>query len=455
MNRQDQMLTDSVSRLLVRFSLPAIVALVVNALYNIVDSIFVGQGVGDLGLAGVTVCFPLVTVFIAFIMLIGMGATALVSIRLGEQQREAAETIVGNALVYFLILGLGLMVLGQLFLEDLLVLFGATPTVLPYAMDYMRIMLWGSVFLAVGSGMNNFIRAEGNPRTAMVTMLIGAATNIVLDYVFIFIFHWGIQGAAAATVLSYAVTSSWVLIYFFSGKSRISIKAKNLKLSAAVSGQIIKQGTPTFIVQITGSIQQLILNRKLAYHGGDLALAVIGVIMSITTFLVMPAMGIAQGAQPILGYNRGAQQYKRVKDTLLSAMIAATAIITIGFLVAKTWPAQLISLFNNNPDLLEMGTKSMAVYFKVMPLVGVQMLGASYFQAVGKAWQATLLALSRQVLIFIPLLLVLPYFWGLDGVWWSAPFSDLGAFLLTGTWLLLEIEQLKKQAQNTRRYSRA
>jgi putative MATE family efflux protein len=272
-------------------------------------------------------------------------------------------------------------------------------------------------------------------------------TNIALDYVFIFIFNWGIKGAAAATIISYAVTSSWVLYHFLAGKSHLRIKAANLKPSASVTGQIVRLGLPTFVVQVTSSIQQLILNRSLAHHGGDLALAVIGVIMSITTFLVMPAMGISQGAQPILGFNKGARQYERVKDTLNYALIAATAIILIGFVVAKTWPVQLISLFNKNPELIELGVKSMDIYFKLIPLVGVQMLGASYFQAVGKARQATILALSRQVLIFIPLLLILPYFWGLAGVWWSAPLSDLGAFLLTGGWLLVEARQLKKDAR--------
>ncbi len=446
MNKQNQMSTESVARLLLRFSLPAIVALLVNALYNIVDSIFVGRGVGDLGLAGVTVCFPLVTVFIAFIMLIGMGATSLISIKLGENKKQAAEKIMGNALLFFIILGLALTIFGLVFLEDILLLFGATANVLPYALEYMRIILAGSVFLAIGTGMNSFIRAEGQPKIAMVTMLIGAVTNIVLDYIFIFSFNWGIKGAAAATIISYAVTSSWVLYHFLAGKSQLRIKATHLKPNLAVTGQIIQLGMPTFVVQATGSIQQLILNRSLARYGGDLALAVIGVIMSITTFLVMPAMGISQGAQPILGFNKGARQYERVKDTLSYALLAATGIILVGFLVARTWPVQLISLFNNNPDLIELGVKSMDIYFKLIPLVGVQMLGASYFQAVGKAKQATILALSRQVLIFIPLLLILPYFWGLAGVWWSAPLSDLGAFILTGAWLLFEGSQLKKDA---------
>ncbi len=296
--------------------------------------------------------------------------------------------------------------------------------------------------MAIGTGMNNFIRAEGNPKTAMNTMLIGTITNIILDYVFIFVFKWGIKGAAAATIISYAVTSSWVLYYYLFGKSTIKIRMKLLKPKKAIIRQIIRLGIPTFVIQITSSIQQLILNRSLARYGGDMALAIVGIIMSITTFLIMPAMGIAQGAQPILGFNKGAEQYKRVKETLITAACSATTIIIAGYTVSRIWPAQLIGLFNKNPELIASGVYSMGIFFKFIPLVGVQMLGSSYFQAVGKAKQATILGLSRQVLIFIPLLIILPYYKGLDGVWWSAPLSDLGAFILTGAWLLFEIRQL-------------
>lgn len=444
MEQANQMSKESIPRLLLKFSLPAIIALLVNALYNIVDSIFVGQGVGELGLAGVTICFPIMTTYIACIMLIGMGATALISIRLGEDKQDEAEVIMGNALVFFVAIGVLLAVFGLMFLEKILILFGATPNVLPYSADYLRIILLGSVFLAIGTGMNNFIRAEGNPKIAMVTMLIGAITNITLDYLFIFIFNWGIKGAAAATVISYAVTSSWVLYYFLAEKGLLRIRKKSLRLRKTVTAQIIKLGIPTFVIQITGSIQQLILNRSLARYGGDLALAVIGVIMSITMFLVMPAMGIGQGAQPIFGFNKGAKQYARIKETLKLSVIAATSVITVGFIVAKLWPAQLIGLFNNQPELIDLGVHGMDIFFKLIPLVGVQMLGASYFQAVGKARQATILGLSRQIIIFIPLLLILPHFWGLEGVWWSAPLSDLGAFILTGAWLLLEVRQLNE-----------
>lgn len=444
MSKTNEMEFKSIPKLLFKFSLPAIIGLVVNALYNIIDSIFVGRGVGKEGLAGVTVCLPIVTIFMAFIMLIGMGATSLISIRLGEKKEKEAEKIVANALIMFLIIGITLTVFGLIFLEPILVFFGASPDILPYAKDYLRIILLGSTFLAIGTGMNNFIRAEGNPRMAMITMLIGTFINIILNYLFIFPFNWGIKGAALATIISYSVTSTWVLFYFLTGRSKVKIKKENLKLQKTIVKSIAIIGFPSFILQIGGSIQQTIFNKSLVKYGGDLSLAAIGIIMSIITLLIMPAMGINQGAQPIIGYNYGAKKYKRVKDTLKLSLISATVIISLGFIVSKVWPRQLISIFNENPDLINLGMHAMRINFMFIPLVGVQMISSGYFQAVGKPKQATILGLSRQVFIFIPALLILPRIWGLEGVWWSAPVSDVGAFIITGIWLWFEIKNLNR-----------
>lgn len=444
MGEFNEMESGKISSLLLKFSLPAIVGMLVNALYNVVDSAFVGRGVGDLALAGITVSLPIMTTFMACVMLIGMGATSLISIRMGERKEEDAEKIIGNALILFIIIGLVLTVLGLIFLEPILTLFGASPDVMPYSLDYMRVILLGSVFMAIGLGMNNFIRAEGNPKIAMNTMLIGAVTNIILDYIFIFIFNWGIKGAAFATILSYTVTSTWVLYHFLAGNSKLKIKVENLKLNKLMVKGILVVGFPTFAMQITGSVQHLILNRTLAHHGGDMALAAIGIIMSVSTLLVMPAMGISQGAQPIIGYNYGAKKYGRVKDTLKLAIVSATSIVTIGFLISVIWPAQLIGLFNENPELIALGTHAMGIFFKFLPLIGIQLMSANYFQAIGKPKQATILSLSRQVFIFIPLLVILPMRWGLEGIWWSSPMSDIAAFFVTGIWLWVEIRHLSK-----------
>lgn len=446
MSEFNQMETGKISGLLLKFSVPAIIGLMVNALYNIVDSIFIGRGVGNLGLAGVTICFPIMTTFMAVVMLVGMGATALISIRLGQKKEEEAETIIGNALFLFIVIGISLTILGLVFLEPILLFFGASPEVLPHAINYMQIILLGSIFMVVGSGMNNFIRAEGNPRVAMNTMLIGTVINIILDYLFIFIFQWGIAGAAAATVIAYSVTSIWVLYHFLSGNSKLKIRLKNFKLDRIVVMAILAIGFPSFILQVTGSIQHLILNRSLAHYGGDTALAAIGIIMSIVTLLVMPAMGISQGAQPIIGFNFGAKKIKRVKEALTLSIISATAIVTLGFVVSKIWPTQIIGLFTESTELIKLCSHAMEIFLKLLPLVGMQMISSSYFQAVGKPTQATLLGLSRQIFIFIPLLIILPHYWGLEGVWWSSPFSDLGAFILTGIWLAFELRHLNKSA---------
>lgn len=449
MENSKKMINESTWKLLLKFSLPAIIGLLVNALYNIIDSMFVGRGVGDLALAGVTVTFPIITTYMACIMMIGMGATSIISIKLGENKPEEAEKIMANAFVLFILMGLTLTFFGLFYLEPILIFFGASVDVLPYAADYTRIILIGSTFLALGTGMNNFIRAEGSPKVAMNTMLIGAFTNIILDYIFIFIFKWGIKGAALATVISYMVNTAWVMYHFISGNSTLNIKFENMRLRYSLVERIFIVGFPTFVLQVTASIQQLILNRKLAQYGGDTALAVIGIIMSITTFLVMPAMGISQGAQPIVGFNHGAKRYDRVKEVLTLSVISATSIVTVGFIVSKLFPYQLISLFNTNPELIEMGVYGMNIFFKFLPLVGMQMISASYFQAVGKPHQATLLSLSRQVIIFIPLLVILPKIYGLNGVWWSAPLSDIGAFILTGVWLWVEVRQLSKSVAVT------
>lgn len=444
MDKYEEMVNGSISGLLLKFSLPAIVGMLVHALYNVVDSIFVGRGVGELALAGITVSFPIVIILMACVMLIGMGATTLISIRLGEQKKGEAEQIVGNALALFFFIGLALTILGLIYIKPLLILFGASVNVLPYAVDYLRIILMGSVLMALGVGMNNFIRAEGNPKTAMYTMIIGSVTNVVLDYIFIFIFHWGIKGAAFATVISYGVTSTWVLYYFLSGKSLIKIRLKNLKPRASVVQGIAIIGFPAFAMQITSSVQNMILNRSLGYYGGDLALATIGILMSIATLLVMPVIGISQGAQPIIGFNYGARRIGRVIGTLKLAVIWATVIVTIGFLISRLWPTQMIMLFNRNPELVNMGTHAMFIFFIFFPLVGLQIISSGYFQAMGKPVQATILTLSRQIIIFIPLLLIVPRYWGLDGIWWAGAFSDIGAFLLTGIWLWFEVKHLNK-----------
>ena len=427
-----------------KFSIPAIVGMLVNALYNVVDRIFIGRGVGKLALTGVTVTFPIANIILAFGMLVGIGTAALISIKLGQQKKEEAEHILGNALTLIIISSIIVTGLGLLFLEPMLIKFGASSETLPYAKEYITIILIGVIFQNIGFGLNNTIRSEGNPRIAMYTMLIGGVLNTVLDPLFIFVFNMGTKGAAIATVISQAVNTLWVLYYFLGGKSVLKIHYKNLKLNFKVVMSIFAIGMSPFSMQIAASIVTIISNRSLVKYGGDLALGSMGIIMSIIMMVLMPIFGINQGCQPIIGYNYGAKKYHRVKHTLKLAILAATIITTTGFIIIQLFPVQFISIFNKDPELIAIGVHGIRVYLFMTPVIGFQIVSSNYFQAIGKAKISIFLGLSRQVIILIPLLFVLPRFFGLNGVWMSGPTSDALASILTAIFLLVEIKHLNK-----------
>ena len=436
----------SIPRLLLKFSVPAIVGMLVNALYNVVDRIFIGLGVGPLGIAGATVGFPIMIVQMAFGMLIGMGATALVSIRLGEKKKEEAERILGNALSLLVLVSLTIMTAGLVWLRPLLSLFGASPAILSQSYEYISVILAGSVFMGVGFGMNGFIRAEGNPRMAMLTMVIGAVLNTLLDPLFIFVFRMGVRGAAIATVISQAVSAAWVLSYLLGGRSLLKIRLANLKISREIAASIVALGFAPFAMQLAASVLNALLTRQLQRFGGDLAIAAMGIIFSLNMLILMPVFGINQGAQPLIGYNYGARRFDRVKQALRLAIGAATAVVTLGFAVVQLFPASLVRLFSrDSAELLSIGVTAIRLVLMTLPLVGFQIVAASYFQAVGKPRQAMLLMLSRQVLLLIPAILILPRFFGLLGIYYAVPLADLGSALLTGTWLALELRKLGRQ----------
>lgn len=450
MNRAEELGTGKIGSLLIKFSLPAIVGMVVNALYNVADRVFVGKGVGSLAIAGITVSFPVMLVLMGFGMLIGLGANSLISIRLGEKKKSEAELILGNSIVLLIIVTILLTTGGLIFLKPLLDLFGASSSVLPFASSYLKIILIGSIFQHIGFGMNNFIRGEGNPKVAMFTMLIGGILNIILDPLFIFVFKWGIEGAAAATVISQMVSAIWVLSYYFSGKSLLKIHFKNFKLNWNVAKSIFVLGSAPFSMQIAASMVNTLLNKQLSYHGGDLALSAMGIVFSIGMLFLMPIFGINQGAQPIIGYNYGARQFNRVKKTHLLASVAATVITTTGFFAAVFLPEVIIGFFNSGDnDLIELGSHAMRIFLSMFPIVGFQIVTSNYFQAVGKPHQAMLLSLSRQVLLLIPFLFVLPGIWGLNGVFASGPAADFGASLLAGTLFYFEMKSLQRKHDAT------
>lgn len=437
-----------IPKLLLKFSIPAIVGMLVNALYNFVDMVFIGQGVGPLGIAGVRIGFPLIVIGMAFSMLIGIGANSLISIRLGQKRKEDAELILGNAFVTMIAIGAVLTILGLAFMEPLLKLFGASQDVMPYAKGYFRIILFGVIFQMIGMGMNNFIRGEGNPKTAMLTMLIGAVINTILDPIFIFAFGWGIKGAALATILSLIISASWVLYYFFFGNSLLKIRKPNLRIRFDILKSIVAIGLAPFAMQLAASVLVIFMNQGLTKYGGDIAVSAMGIINNIASLFMMVVFGINQGAQPIIGYNYGAQKYDRVKSALKYAIGAATAVVTIGYISINLFAPQMIGLFSNDPELIDIGSRGLRRVLMFMPIIGFQIVSSAYFQAVGKPKQSMLLSLSRQVLILIPLVLILPKFIGLIGLFTAGPIADVSSSILTAVFLFFELKNLDKKHQD-------
>ncbi|HNX29799.1 MAG TPA: MATE family efflux transporter [Syntrophomonadaceae bacterium] len=437
----------SIGRLLWMFSLPAIVGMVVNALYNIVARIFVGRGVGSLGLAATAVALPIMTIIMALSILVGVGATALISIRLGEQKKAEAEVAAGNAMLLLILLPVFFSGIFFIFSESILTALGSSAAVYPYARDYVTIIMFAAPIISFSMGANNFIRAEGNPRMAMYTQIIGAIINIILNYVFIFIFGWGIKGSALATLIAQSVAALWVLSYFLSGRSLIKIYLRNLKPQLPIISSIMAIGFAPSAMQFATSVQQVILNKALMHYGGDLALSAIGIMMSIGMLLFMPILGINQGAQPLIGFNYGAKQYSRVIEAWKKAVLVASCIAITGFIVIRLFSVPLAGLFSQGDTALtNLTSHAMLIYFTAFPIVGFQVIGATYFQSVGKPVQAAILSLSRQVLLFIPLLLILPDYWGIEGIWRTAPIADCLAVMLTAAFVFNELKKLKAKS---------
>lgn len=446
-NAQAQRLgSSSIGKLLVSFSVPAIIGMLVQSLYNIVDRIFIGQGVGALGLAGATVGFPIMLVSMAFGMLVGIGGNAIVSISLGEKRPEYAEKVLGNAFTLLLIISLALTILGLIFIEPILRISGASDEVLPYAVAYMTPILAFSVFNGIAFGMNNFIRGEGNPKMAMITMLIGAIMNTILDPIFIFGFGWGIEGAAWATVISQVASSLWVMWYYLAGKSLLKLRPANLKLDPAILKRIIAIGLAPFAMQLAASGVNILLNFRLQNYGGDLAISAMGIVYSISMVFMMPLFGLNQGSQPIIGYNYGARQYSRVVKTIETTIIVATIVVTLGWAATRLFPEALIMVFSgNDTELIEVARVALNYAFLLFPVLGFQVVASGYFMSMGMSRQAMFLSLSRQVIFLIPSLLILPNFFGLAGVYGSMPAADFLSSIVTAILFFSAIRKMKKQ----------
>jgi putative MATE family efflux protein len=444
--KTDRIGTERIGKLLVEFSVPAIVGMLVNAIYNIVDRIYVGQGVDPLGIAGITVAMPLMMVIQAASMLIGIGANSLFSIRLGQGRRNEVEKIMGHALTLLILIPGIAIAVSFIFLDDIITyILGASGSVFPFTKEYLRIILYGGIFSAVGPGLNHFIRSDGHPRTSMVTQLIGAGINIILDPVFIFLFNWGIAGAAWATIISQLVSFIWVVCYFNSKYTRLRFRLRYMKPEPRLAASILTIGFAPFATQSVMSFVNVLLNHALDAHGGDIAVSAMGIVYSIIIVFFMPLMGLNQGAQPIIGYNYGARKYERVRKTYKLAAVSATVFISFCFLLIQLFPKLFISLFSREEGpLMDMGVYCLRISTLMLPVVGFQALTSNYFQAIGKALEGTILSLSRQLLLYVPLLMILPSVFGLQGVFFAMPAADLGAVLLTAYFMLVELKRLNR-----------
>ncbi len=445
MDRQKELAEKPVGKLLLKYSIPAIIGMLVNALYNLVDRMFIGNipGIGGLAITGVGITMPIITIILAFALLIGAGATANISIKLGQGKREEAEVILGNAVSFAAVVGLMLTILGIVFSDKLLMLFGGSENTIQYGVTYIHIFLLGTIINLVGFALNHIMRADGNPSMAAIAMVTGCVINIILDAVFIFVWHMGIAGAALATIISQAVTAAIGIYYFTAGRSHLKIKKCHLKVQLKYILPIAAIGSAPFMMQIAISIVQVIMNNLLKATGEEIAIGAMTVIMSILMLILMPIFGINQGAQPIIGYNYGAKNYGRSKKALMLSIGAATAILTTGFVIIQAMPQVFIKLFDGQGSMMEIAVPGLRIYAATMPILAVPIIGSNYFQAIGKAKVAMFLSLLRQVVVLIPMLFILSAAWGLTGVWIAQPISDIICFGVIGAFIFKEFSTYK------------
>ncbi|HPT17339.1 MAG TPA: MATE family efflux transporter, partial [Kiritimatiellia bacterium] len=378
-----------------RYSIPAIVGMLVNALYNIVDRMFIGYGIGAQGIAGVTISFPLMMAMVSFSILVGVGANTLFSIRMGEGRRDEAERILGNAFGLLFFIPLVASLAGLAYLDPLLRLMGAGDDLLPYARDYARIILYGIALSTTGHGLSHFIRSDGHPHVSMIAMLIGAVANTILDPLFIFVFHWGMKGAAWATVISQAISFAWCFGYFLLPRAGTRLRRRHLRLDfRRIVWPLLGIGFAPFAMNLANSLLNVVLNRGLRHYGGDAAIAVMGILSAYMSVIFMPVFGLSQGAQPLMGYNYGARKFDRVRQLFWTSAAAATGVMIVGWIVSQSFPVAILRLFvAADSHLIPLGTQALRIFSLAFPIIGFPIMGGQFFQAIGKPVPATLIAL--------------------------------------------------------------
>ena len=425
MNKHHEKLgTEKIPALLFKQSLPAVIGLLMMSLYNIVDTIFVGKGVGPLAIAGIAVVFPVQMVVMAIGQMVGIGGASLVSRNIGKKAKNEANQTLGNVLFSLLIISVPMMIFGLVFITNLLQLIGTTELIMPYARSYLEIILLATIFVSLSMGLTHIIRADGHAKVAMFTMIFGGLINIFLDWLFIFIFQMGIQGAAWGTFISHLSTAFFLLYFIISGKSSLKLNWKYIRPRQAHLKQIFGIGISAFIRQATGSILVAVMNKVLAIYGGSYAIAAFGILFRLNLLVLTPIIGIAQGFQPVAGYNYGAQRYRKTRESFKIALIWTTIAGAIGFIGLYCFAFQLMGLFTDHEAVIQIGVNALRIIVLAIPVLGVQIIGTTLFQALGKIWPALILTLSRQVLILIPLVLLLPKFFGLNGIWTAFPIAD-------------------------------
>lgn len=445
---------EKISKLLKEFALPSITATLVSSLYNIVDQIFIGQGVGYLGNAATNVSYPLSTICLAIALLIGIGSASRFSICLGSKDYHKAAVIVGNGVLLMLFAGIIYLIIGESMLPLLLKIFGATDEVLPYAKQYSGITLLGMPLLIMTNGISNLIRADGSPKYSMVCMVIGAIANTILDPIFIFIFQWGVFGAALATVIGQILSFLLAIRYLWHFQT-IRLTKSCFHLNIRDNIKTLYMGTSSCVNQIAITFVQIVLNNSLTYYGAlsiygkDIPLAACGIVMKTNAILLSIIVGISQGVQPIIGYNFGAKKYKRLKQAYLLALKWNFVVSAIGFCLFQIFPEQIISIFGKGDKLYEEFSVLFMRTFLFMVLVnGVQLLSSNFFTAIGKALKGLLLSLTRQVFFLIPLILLLPLYFGIFGVLLAGPIADFIAFVVSVLFMRKEFKQLNLQGDS-------
>ncbi|MGP1472689.1 MAG: MATE family efflux transporter [Prevotella intermedia] len=437
--------TKPVGKLLAQYALPAIIAMTAASLYNIIDRVFIGQVVGPMAISGLAITFPFMILAAAFGAAVGVGAATTISVKLGQKDYESAENTLGNTITLNLIIGLAFGGICLLFLDPILRFFGASDTTLPYARDFMQIILAGNVFSHMYFGMNAVLRAASKPRMAMFATIFTVAMNILLDAVFILWWHWGIKGAAFATVISQVLALCWQMKLFSNKNELLHLKRGIYKLKANLVRNIISIGISPFLMNACACVIVIFINNQLVKFGGDIAVGAYGIANSIAMIFIMFVIGLNQGMQPIAGYNYGAQQYSRMMRVVKLSIITAICIMLTGWTLAMFAPYYCARMFTKDPELIKGSIKAIQIIMMMYPFIGCQMVITNFFQCIGKVKISIFLSLSRQLLFLLPLLVLLPNFYGINGVWASMPTSDLISVIVAISIMTVYLRRFKKE----------